>query len=452
MVGFGLGGPLRVCALSLLLPLALLGRPALAAEGVHEGVVSCGGSTCHGRLAPTGKTVRQNELITWQDTSSAVGAHAQAWQVLTRPRAQAMTQLLGLGRAQDAKECLGCHAEPAAARGERFRLSDGVGCEACHGGSGGSGGWLASHYGVGASHDKNVKAGMTALEDPRTRARVCLDCHFGSDKPGQFVSHRMMAAGHPRISFELDLFSALQRHYDFDADYVKRKKLASGIKFWAVGQAMAVERALTLFADGRHGAGAFPEFYFFDCQSCHRRISDESKGALTAEPNAARGLPPGTAPFNDENMIMLSAIARVAAPAQGARFDLAARAFHAAMLKSQSEGAAAAAGLAQAARDLAAALAAHSFTRAEAFAALDAVLDGAGPRYTDYQGGAQAVMAADTLLNALVAQGQVNGPAARALRPQLDRLYAEVRDTNNWRPAEFRAAMRQLGDAVGKLK
>jgi hypothetical protein len=452
VIGFGMGGRLSACALSLLLPFALFGQSALAADaaGTHEGVASCGGSTCHGQLAPSGKTVRQNELITWQDTSAATGAHAQAWQVLTRTRAGAIAQRLGLGRAQDAKECLGCHAEPAAVRGSRLRLADGVGCEACHGGSGG---WLASHYGVGASHDSNVKAGMTALEDPRTRARVCLDCHFGSDKPGQFVSHKMMAAGHPRVSFELDLFSALQRHYDFDADYVKRKKLASGIKFWAVGQAMAVERALSLFVDGRHGsAGAFPEFYFFDCQSCHRRISDQPNASLTAEANAARGLPPGAPPFNDENMIMLSAIAQVAAPAEGARFDTAARAFHAAMTQSPAEGVAAAARLAQAASDLAANLAAHSFTRAESFAALDAVLDGAAARYTDYQGGAQAVMAADTLLNSLAAQGQISGAAARGLRPQLDRLYAEVRDTNTWRPAEFRAAMRQLGDAVGRLK
>ena len=43
------------------------------------------------------------------------------------------------------------------------------------------------------------------LEDPATRANVCLDCHFGSEAQGQFVTHSMMAAGHPRISFELDL-------------------------------------------------------------------------------------------------------------------------------------------------------------------------------------------------------------------------------------------------------
>ena len=294
--------------------------------------------------------------------------------------------------------------------------------------------------------------GMTAMEDPRARANVCLDCHFGSARSGQFVTHKMMAAGHPRVSFELDLYSALQRHYDFDADYVKRKPLASGIKFWAVGQALAVERQLALYADGVHtNEGAFPEFYFFDCQSCHRRISDEPNAALTAEANPGRPLPPGTPPFNDENMIMLSAIAKVAAPGEGAGFDAAAKNFHAAMAQNH-DATAAASQLAGAARALAAAMATHAFNRGETFAALDAVLSGAAARYTDYEGGAQAVMAADTLLNSLVAQGQVDRKAAEGLRPQINTLYAEVHDTNAWHPAEFRDAIRQLAGAVGRLK
>jgi hypothetical protein len=450
VAGFWLGESTRACGLAILLTLAFV-IPAAAADapGTHEGVASCGGSTCHGRLAPTGKEVRQNELITWQDTTSPAGTHSQAWQILNRARAQGIAQRLGLGPAQNAKDCLGCHADPAAARGSKFQISDGVGCEGCHGGAGG---WLVSHYAVNATHADNVKAGMTAMDDPRTRAGVCLDCHLGSAKAGQFVTHKMMAAGHPRVSFELDLYSALQRHYDFDADYVKRKPLASGIKFWAVGQAMAVERALSLYADGVHtNEGAFPEFYFFDCQSCHRRISDEPNAPLTAEANPARPLPPGTPPFNDENMIMLSAIARVAAPAEGASFDASARSFHVAMAQNHDP-APAAAQLAASARALANAFAGHVFSRAETFAALDAVLSGAAARYTDYEGGAQAVMAADTLLNSLVAQGQVDRKSAEGVRPQINQLYAEVHDTNNWHPAEFRDAIRQLAGAVGRLR
>ena len=451
VTGFRLGqcartGSLFAFVVMLLIPVAW----AADAPGMHEGVATCGGSTCHGRLAPTGKDVRQNELITWQDTTSAAGAHSQAWQVLNRARAQNIARRLGLGPAQDAKDCLGCHGEPAALRGKQYQISDGVGCEACHGGAGA---WLVSHYAVNVSHADNVKAGMTALEDPRTRAGVCLDCHFGSNKPGQFVTHKMMAAGHPRISFELDLYSALQRHYDFDADYVQRKPLASGIKFWAVGQAMAVERALSLYAEGSHSAGgAFPEFYFFDCQSCHRRIFDDPNVQLSAAANPARPVPPGTPPFDDENMIMLSAIGRVAAPAEGERFDAAAREFHAVMAQGRGDGQAAARQLAKAAHDLADSLAAHVFSRAESFAALEAVLNGAAERYTDYEGGAQAVMAADTLLNSLVAQGQISRASAEEVRPDINKLYAEVRDTNSWHPADFRDAVRELASAVGRLK
>ena len=97
-------------------------------------------------------------------------------------------------------------------------------------------------------------------------------------------------------------------------------------------------------------------------------------------------------------------------------------------------------------------LAAHAFSRGEAFGALEAVLDGAAARYTDYEGGAQAVMAADTLLNSLLAQGQISRASAEGVRPDIDKLYAEVRDTNSWHSAEFRDAVRELAGAVGRLK
>src|SRR3546814_2990582 len=127
-------------------------------------------------------------------------------------------------------------------------------------------GWLSSHYAVGASHAANVSRGMIPLDNPKARASVCLDCHFGSADPGQFVNHRIMAAGHPRIAFELDLFSTLQQHHNEDADYARRKGRTQSVKMWAVGQAMALARSLTLFADARRVTeGVFPEFYFLDC-------------------------------------------------------------------------------------------------------------------------------------------------------------------------------------------
>src|SRR3546814_15736435 len=74
-----------------------------------------------------------------------------------------------------------------------------------------------------------------------------------------------MAAGHPRIAFELDLFSSLQAHHQEDGDYGWRKFGAPAartdhVQMWAVGQATALERSLSLFQSQRGTEGMFPEF------------------------------------------------------------------------------------------------------------------------------------------------------------------------------------------------
>jgi hypothetical protein len=267
-----------------------------------------------------------------------------------------------------------------------------VGCEACHGGSER---WLASHASVNASHADNVAKGMWAVNDPAVKASVCLDCHFGSDKPGQFVFHRIMAAGHPRVAFELDLFTSLQRHHDEDADYAARKGVTGGVKTWAVGQALAVERALSLLpaASGRLNG---PDYYFYDCRSCHRTFSDDPAAQIVARTNGWRPIPPGQPVWNDEQMIMLASAARVAAPDVARSFDNQSRAFHAALGGDRAGAIKAAATLKATAATLARRFAGTSFDRAQTFALIDAVLVGNAAAYTDYQGGAQAVMAADT--------------------------------------------------------
>ena len=425
---------------------------ATESGGVHEGVASCAGSTCHSRQIDSGLNVRQDELITWQDRSSVAGAHSRAYRVVYEPRGVAITRKMGLSGEGIAGQCLGCHADPAptARRGARFQLSDGVGCEACHGASSG---WLASHRGVEGTHLNNVARGMKALENPKVRAAVCLDCHFGGSKPGQFVSHEIMAAGHPRVNFELDLFSSLQKHWDVDADYVKRKGYAGGVKTWAVGQAMALERALTLYAEPGRNRGAFPELYFFDCHSCHRQISDDPNARPTWQANPGRPIPSGQPPFNDENIIMLTAAAKVVAPGLAGRLEADSRAFHSALARDRGESLRAAAKLAGTARALADAFAGQSFSRAETLAMLDAILTGeAARRYTDYTGAAQAVMAADTLLNALVASGDADRGTVARVRPLLDRAYAQVRDPNGWRPDAFRATLAQTAQAARSLR
>jgi hypothetical protein len=436
-------------AMVLLLALWRAG-PAAAAPALHQGVASCGGTTCHGRQEATGPVVRQNELLTWGDPASLAGAHARAWGVLKGARARAIAARLGIGDAATSAACVNCHGDPPSPRGVLWRQADGVGCEACHGGAGTAAtGWLASHAAVAASHGANVARGMLALERPAVRAGLCLDCHFGSDKPGQFVTHRIMAAGHPRLAFELDLFTALQTHHDEDADYAARKTVAGGVKLWAIGQAQAVQRALALLPV--QSAGNFPEFSLYDCRSCHRTFSDDPAAALTARTNAARPVPPGQVLWNDENLILLAAAAKVAAPALAGELETRSRAFHASLGGDRAGALRAAAALAATGGALAKRFEVQRFDKAATLAMLDAVLVGNAARYTDYQGGAQAVMAADTLISALVAARQVDRPAALALRPDLDRAYAAAADANRWDPAALRSALAGVAAKVRRL-
>ncbi len=423
-----------------------------ASSGVHVGVASCAGSTCHGRSEPTGKVVRQDELLQWQNPSSAAGAHSRAHAALSSVRGRAIAAKLGIGPAESAGECIGCHSDPAfAGKGALFHTSDGVGCEACHGGAQN---WLSSHYAVGATHASNVARGMVPLDQPRARAEKCLDCHFSSDRPGQFISHRIMAAGHPRVSFELDLFSSLQQHHDEDADYTQRKHRISGVKLWAIGQASAVARATALYANPKLGSeGAFPEFTFFDCQTCHREIIDGPKGRSAWLPNPGRPIPSGMPAFNDENMIMLAAAAKVAAPAMAAKLDSDSRAFHAALAKDRPSAVAAARALGATASALAGRFERADLGRNDIFAIIDSIASEAiAARFTDYEGSVQAVMAVDTLLNTLVKQGYVSAGAARGVRGSIDRAYKAVNDSNGYRPAEFKGALGQAAAAIRSLK
>jgi hypothetical protein len=268
------------------------------------------------------------------------------------------------------------------------------------------------------------------------------------------VTHGMMAAGHPRVSFELDLFSAMQQHYDFDADYKRRKTQPDSVQVWAVGQAEAVKRSTRLFGNAKYGTeGIFPQYYFFDCHSCHRQISDNPAAGRRFETNPGRPMPFGLAPYNDENIIMLSAVSKILAPGQAERFDAASRNLHQAMGEGRSQAVAAAAQLHAAADALSGALAGNGNSGDTAFRVIEAVGSKAiSPRFTDYAGSAQAVMAVDTLLNALVSDGRITVGAAAGIRANINRAYAAVGSPERYDPSQFRAALGRAVSSIGALR
>ena len=237
----------------------------------------------------------------------------------------------------------------------------------------------------------------------------------------------MMAAGHPRIAFELDLFSTLQQHHDDG----RRLRRAQGPAEQRADCGRSARRggaplARPVRRPGRGSEGVFPEFYFYDCHSCHRQITDGPSAGRARSPIRGGRSRSGMPPYNDENMIMLSAAARVLAPGQAGAFERGSREFHARWARGRRQAVAAAGRL-----------------RATAGALSDAFAGGdvrprrdlrddrhdrrparSAPRFTDYAGSAQAVMAVDTLLNALVREGAVTVGAAAAIRARHQPAYA----------------------------
>jgi hypothetical protein len=407
---------------------------------IHLGVTSCGGSTCHGATQPVrGSQVLQNEYLIWQRQDK----HAKAYAVLLEPRSQRIARNLGLPNAHEAKVCLDCHADNVAEnlRGRQFQLSDGVGCEGCHGGGQR---WLGAHVAGVTPTAELQKLGMYATEDPVARAELCLSCHLGDET--KFVTHRIMGAGHPRLAFELDTFTEIQpAHYQLDDDYRKRKTVASGVQTWAVGQAMAVSRTMAGLADNsRRMAGAFPELTFYDCHSCHHPMSN-----LRWQAREGTGLGPGMIRFNDANLLMLRLLARRLAPEEGNALTTQLRALHGAMSEGRGDAGAVAREVKAIADRLVQRFARHAFV-AEDMRALMAALvtDGRRGQFNDYGGAEQATMALASLAQALRRIGGATEAQYNELRAAIEQCYAATAKDEAYDPAVFARALEGVERAV----
>lgn len=275
---------------------------AESANNKHLGVASCASSTCHGSSVPfTDSNVLQNEFRTWNESDP----HAKAYQTLLTNESEKIAINLGLESAQTADMCLGCHADNVdnERHGNDFNITDGVGCESCHGGAEN---YIESH--TDSSHQQNLDAGLRATENPTVRAKLCVSCHIGNDSDRK-ITHEIMGAGHPRLSFELNTFSSIQpAHYQIDEDYIGRKGDYKELQIWAIGQLVASEQLLkNIKAFPR--SGLFPELVHMDCLGCHQAMSkiDWHKNPLTK-------LPAGALRYNDAHLLMSYQLAKTISP------------------------------------------------------------------------------------------------------------------------------------------
>lgn len=404
----------------------------------HLGVASCASATCHGRAEPLADaTVLQNEVTTWE----RLDKHRLAYDVLGNERSREIAAKLGLEDARTAGICLDCHADnvPAARRGESFRIENGVGCEACHGGAGD---WIQIHTidDGAAGHARNLAAGLYPTEDPKARAVLCLSCHLGDET--KYVTHRLMGAGHPRMAFELDLFTAGQpAHFALDDDYRERKRAVSGAQTWAVGQAMALARTLAGVLDPKWGRdGIFPELVFFDCHACHKPMR-----ANRWRERESLGLGPGVVRFNDANLIMLRVVTQVVAPPLGARIAEQGRALHQASRKGQQAWTAAAQNLRRSALQAADALAAATFDEPTLRAVLGALVEeGARGEYIDYVAAYQTTVAIEVIATAMTREGWLGDTERARVERVKNALYAAVKNDERYRPNVHLDALRRL--------
>ncbi len=238
--------------------------------GKYNGPGGCASSSCHGSIQPKQITrVAQNEYSIWTGQDK----HARAFQVLSNDVSVRIGKILNLKSPPNQNEkCLACHALSVAPemRAQSFDVSDGVSCEHCHGPAAG---WLGAHTvkeWETRSSDQKAQLGMRDLRDVAIRSHTCLRCHVGTEE--RSVDHQMIAAGHPDLTFELNLFSAVMLR-----DSLQRLARRARSSTW-------------------------PEYSELDCFACHHSLT-AAKDSWRQEVGYA-GRTPGVPVWNSARFVV----------------------------------------------------------------------------------------------------------------------------------------------------
>ncbi|MCH7990715.1 MAG: hypothetical protein IID46_16365 [Planctomycetes bacterium] len=284
----------------------------------YLGVQSCAAANCHGGRIDQSKAQTKFK-----------GAEYSRW-ILDDPHAHAMSTLYNkesrhiysqlrkspsyknLLPPHQAPLCLNCHSSPTSASGNLATLyetrtaenktesesltlfRDGIGCEACHGPAEK---WLEphkrpdwvltdeqklNHETVLADANKKSELGFQNTKDVFTRARMCAQCHVGA--PGREVNHDLIAAGHPRLTFEFsDYLARMPHHWNRSNDHDRE------FLVWASGQLAATDASLEVLERRAGEYQIWPELAELDCFSCHHDLQASGWRGDSASPGHAPG-------------------------------------------------------------------------------------------------------------------------------------------------------------------
>jgi hypothetical protein len=254
------------------------GTPSI---GRYVGAGSCAAASCHGGESGPDRNEpkKLSEYAVWVQNDP----HATAYSVLYNRRSQQIAHNLGLkDGAHKSALCTNCHsltAVPLDARlPPRHILEDGVSCEACHGPASE---WLSEHTRADWKYrtaDQKALLGFRDTKDVKQRTAACVQCHIGGT--GRDVDHDLIAAGHPRLYFEMAAYhEKMPHHWSRKAD--RNQNQVSEARLWLVGQFACAAGSLELLeyrASSTKPNVVWPEFAESACFACHHDLSRPGKG------------------------------------------------------------------------------------------------------------------------------------------------------------------------------
>ncbi|HEX5230204.1 MAG TPA: multiheme c-type cytochrome [Bryobacteraceae bacterium] len=402
----------------------------------YTGPGSCSSPACHGGVQPRDQTtVLQNEYSVWVVRDK----HAHAFVNLTNPVGTRIAKLMGLPSPDTAPRCLACHALDVSEdqRARTFDLTDGVGCENCHGPASA---WLGPHTTRGWKYEKSLELGLYDTRDLVKRSEKCLTCHLGTAEKS--VDHELIAAGHPDLYFELDSFMSVMPPHWNEVD----KDPWFPVRAMGVGQAVQLREQLKRVARESQG-GIWPEYAELDCFACHHNLV-AAKDSWRQE----RGYPgrkPGNPPFNLSRFVVLNHVIQDADP--GAARDLKADidqvyAGVTALNSNRAQVAAQATSTAEVAGRLATRLNAMKFDQSQTLRLMKNISGDSSIADQGERAAEQATMALDSLFIAYSKNGKLANDAQ--IRAGINGLFRQLDDPSSYDAFKFAAAMKSLNALI----
>ena len=414
------------------------GEEVKAAASNHLGVASCSASTCHGaNVTFKDSNILRNEFRVWNESDP----HARAYKTLLNSDSKKIAQNLRLGNAHESSLCLGCHANdvPVEVRGANFDIADGVSCEACHGGGES---YLQIH--TSGDHQANLDSGLYPTENPHARAKLCVSCHVGNDSDRK-ITHEIMGAGHPRLSFELNTFTSIQpAHYQIDQDYIERKGEITELQVWAIGQVVAARRFLAN-VESFPNSGLFPELVHMDCLGCHQEMSK-----VTWSENPLTNLPAGALRYNDAYLMSSYQVVKAVMPNRAATLLQSINSFL--NIQNSKQGVVSRASkLDQVLAAIEADLLREPINTDHGLAVLTTLVDiGLRSSHRDYASAEQSAMAINSVLKVLDAENQLSLSKGDVVNG-VNNLFNSLNDADAYSSARFVKGLKQVRKALGRL-